>query len=130
MNRNIVKKWLFFILFVHGFAFNATIAQAAISTLSAGISQQDRGEHPEFALKLVFFERSGSYIANVKVEIMDEQKNILLEEVSLGPWFFVGLNEGHYIVRATRQNGDQQGTLIHIPASSDQKKVALAFPSE
>ena len=101
------------------------IPAQAVAVKSAGVGVEDRGPDQSYSLKLVFFEKGGPYVANVKVSIRDDQGNEILNQVSAGPWFFVDLPKGDYFVEATRQDGQFQGTRIHI--EQDQVEAALQF---
>ncbi|MDO9008259.1 MAG: hypothetical protein Q7U80_08545 [Thiobacillus sp.] len=55
----------------------------------------------EYNLKLVFAEKgSGSYLADVKLSIMNMKGQKVLEAVSDGPWFYVKLAPGRYKITA------------------------------
>lgn len=102
-----------------------TIPAQAIAVKSAGIGVEDRGPDTSYSLKLVFFEKGGPYVANVTVSIRDSDGKEILNRVSAGPWLYVDLPQGDYFVEATRQDGQFQGTSIHI--ENEQVEAALQF---
>ena len=57
-----------------------------------------------FNLKLVFAGRSGNFLSEVKLSIIDGPGHNVEEAISNGPWFFIKLPPGFYTVVATFNN--------------------------
>lgn len=55
----------------------------------------------DFPLKLILAERTGAYVADVKVAIVDSRGRTVLEAPSVGPIVLVRLAPGHYRVSAS-----------------------------
>ena len=55
----------------------------------------------EFNLKLVFADKSGAYLSDVRVAIADAAGKTLLDTTSEGPWLLTRLPAGNYQVVAT-----------------------------
>lgn len=107
----------------------APIASAEMAqALSEGISADDRAAHPEYPLKLVFFIKGGAYLANVKVQVHNQKGEMVYDGTSQGPWLFLDLMPGEYIVTAIRDNGDKQGAKFTLTKGAPQKQLALMFP--
>lgn len=58
-------------------------------------------ESKNYNLKLVFAGKSGEYLSDVKVVILDRTGKKVLDAVSTGPWFFCKLPPGRYSITAT-----------------------------
>ena len=57
-----------------------------------------------FNLKLVFAGRSGNFLSEVKLSIIDGPGHNVEEAISNGPWFYIKLPPGIYTVVATFNN--------------------------
>jgi len=103
-----------------------------IPYLSGGASLDAReqldAESKSYNLKLVFAGKSGEYLSDIKIVILDRTGKKVLDAVSTGPWFFSKLPPGRYTVTATmvgkekrnRVNIDKgQNTLNFYWAESD-----------
>ena len=55
----------------------------------------------DFNLKLVFAQKSGDYVSDVKVTIADAAGKTLVDTTSEGPWFMTKLPMGNYQIVAT-----------------------------
>lgn len=118
-----VKIFLFLLFFF------ASTSSAQINTLSTGIGLDQREQaHPEFPLKLVFFVEGGAYLADINVEIIMSGSEKIVDTNSSGPWFFAALENGNYVVTATRKNGDIQRVSFSIQGNQ-QKVISLMFPN-
>ncbi|MGE5386327.1 MAG: carboxypeptidase-like regulatory domain-containing protein [Betaproteobacteria bacterium] len=76
-----------------------------IPYLSGGVGDGERQQleavSKDYNLKLILAERSGSYIAQVDVNIVDAKGSTVLEAQSVGPFFLAKLPPGNYRVTAT-----------------------------
>lgn len=122
LNSRILPSVFTFLLF-----FITMNAYAQIITKSAGVGVEGRTGDESFPLKIVLFETGGPYVSYVTVELFDTQGNLMLQEVSEGPWLFVDLPPGEYSVRGTRQNGDVESARFSL--DQQQREVALMFPA-
>lgn len=104
-------------------------SQADVTSLSAGVSEEDRAPHDEFSLKVVTFVHGGSYLANITIRIRDMDRKLqVFQGVADGPWLFVALPPGNYFVTGERGNGDRQGEAVSLVAGGRQAEVGLVFP--
>jgi hypothetical protein len=75
------------------------------SYLSGGVGSDERAALEErgkaFAVKLVFAEQRGPFVANVHVAIDDGKGTEIVSLASVGPWFYIHLPPGRYNVKAT-----------------------------
>lgn len=99
----------------------ATDVAGGVPYISGGIGSSERAEmlelKPRFNLRLLFaVAGSGSYLADVRVRIDDAAGPTLLEAVSQGPWFYVSLAPGRYVLRVNNA-GQIQTRDIEIPAT-------------
>jgi len=81
--------------------------------ISGGIGEEERAQleasKDYFNLRLVFAaRRSGEYLSAVRVRVADENGAALLEDDSEGPFFYVRLAPGSYVV--TCWYGDEAQT--------------------
>jgi hypothetical protein len=87
-----------------------------IPYLSGGASLDAReqldAEGRNYSLKLVFAGKSGEYLSDIKVVILDRTGKKVLDAVSTGPWFFCKLPPGKYTVSATM--GKEKRSRINI----------------
>lgn len=83
--------------------------------LSGGIGETEREEilarEQEFNLKLLFAEKSGAYLTDVRLMILTSSGQSVLVLDSAGPYLLVKLPPGHYQVQATANNQRQRITL-------------------
>ncbi|MEW6427140.1 MAG: hypothetical protein AB1568_03795 [Thermodesulfobacteriota bacterium] len=108
----------------------ATAAEGqTIESLSTGISRSERSvAHPEYSLKLIFAEKSGSLLAGIAVTIASGGKEVFRTE-DAGPWLFVDLPAGDYLVEAKRADGAGREANVSVGASG-QTAVQLSWPTE
>lgn len=83
--------------------------QESIQYFSAGLGKEERSlTYPSFPLKLIFVQGERAFLANVSVHIAKEDGTIFLniprEEVE-GPWLFINIPTGAYIVKGIDSNG-------------------------
>ena len=96
--------------------------------LSGGVSEEERdqmrGELGPYNVWLAFVERdTGNYVAGVKVSVIDDKGNALVDTVADGPWLLAQLPPGHYTVRTsdgeeqsiTAAAGTRAMTILRLP---------------
>lgn len=86
--------------------------QNAVQYFSAGLGKEERSlSYPPYSLKLIFVKGERAFLAGVAVEVINSEQTTLVsipgEEVQ-GPWLFLNLAPGKYVVKAT----DSSGTTI------------------
>lgn len=86
--------------------------QESIQYFSAGLGKEERSlRYPPFPLKLIFVKGERAFLAGVSVHIAKEDGTQLLtvpgEEVE-GPWLFINIPAGTYVISGT----DSDGTTI------------------
>ena len=94
--------------------------------MSGGIGQGERAQFlaaaPTFNLKLVFAERTGSYLADVSVVITDRKGRKVLDLPAEGPLVLAKLPAGDYRV-AVAANGHEQVRNMTVPATGQRAMV-------
>jgi len=93
---------------------------------SGGISLDERELAPATGTKLVFFVRSGAFVANVQVRIINQQGTEVVNTMVDGPWLIVDLPNGQYRVEAEVQGRGNTSATIEIGGS--QREFGFAFP--
>ena len=83
--------------------------QESIQYFSAGLGKEERSlTYPPFPLKLIFVQGERAFLARVSVHIAKEDGTQLLripgEEVE-GPWLFINIPTGTYVVSGTDSDG-------------------------
>jgi hypothetical protein len=96
-------------------------SQDGVSWVSGGITDEERGELvlllPGHNLKLLTAaERSGAYLSDVGIVIVDGRGAKLVDTRLDGPWFLAQLPAGRYELQLTR-NGVTQKRTVAIPAA-------------
>lgn len=75
-----------------------------VAYMSGGVGEDEREAMHELArnynLRLVFAEKDGAYLSDVKVDIRNAAGRDILSAVSNGPWFFAKLPNGRYKIKA------------------------------
>lgn len=105
---------------------------------SGGIGQAERqalqAQRQDYSFWLTTAaRRSGAYLANVEVRIVDaDSGRLVLQHTMDGPWLFVALTPGRYEVRALYQGKDQAqtqrgATQIH---AGDHHEMMLYFSDD
>lgn len=78
--------------------------QGKISYVSGGVGRDElltiRSMRKEFNLKMEFSAASGEFLADVKVSLIDNKGNVLLDTVSDGPCLYADIPTGRYKVKA------------------------------
>lgn len=100
-----------------------------VTFVSGGIGKLEakamRDSAKDYALEIVFvqkFKQHEEFIADVTVEIEDTQKNIVLTTVAEGPYLFVNLPQGKYVVNA-EFNGVSKHQYVRVNTKKHQKLV-------
>lgn len=83
--------------------------QESIQYFSAGLGKEERSlNYPPFPLKLIFVQGERAYLAGVSILLVNKDKTqrieIPAEEVE-GPWLFLDVPTGSYVISGTNSNG-------------------------
>lgn len=97
-----------------------------VEMLSTGVGKDERVPHADYSVLIVFAEKTGPLLADLKVTVKDETGKAVVETVSEGPWLFLKLPAGTYKVQATRTNGQLRSGTVAAPASG-QARLVLAW---
>jgi hypothetical protein len=74
--------------------------------------------------------RSGAYLADVRLKIVDSDKRTVFEGLLDGPWLFIDLTLGRYSIEATF-NGQTQRTVTNVhPGDHHQAFFYFDVPDE
>ncbi|HEX9843146.1 MAG TPA: hypothetical protein VGC20_10370 [bacterium] len=103
-----------------------TLATAGMEPLSSGVSQEDRAPRPDYPLKFVFAMASGAYLADIAVTIKDLDGKEVLRTQSSGPWLYLDLPAGQYVVVAKRMTGEKVSALFTV-GGEGQRVVRLTW---
>jgi hypothetical protein len=113
----------------------AAKTQEGFPYLTGGISIDERQlmaeRDDEYNLKLVFAEKSGIYLADVKLGIFDQKGQQIAAVTAPGPWFYIQLPPGKYDVRASFDGRTK--TIRSIPVLKAQQTSRIFhwdLPSE
>ena len=83
--------------------------QESIQYFSAGLGKEERSlTYPPFPLKLIFVQGERAFLARVSVHIAKKDGTQLLripEEEVEGPWLFINIPTGTYVVSGTDSDG-------------------------
>lgn len=95
---------------------------------SAGLGKEERSlSYPPYPLKLIFVKGERAFLANVAIEVLRPDHTNLIsipgEEVQ-GPWLFINLPAGKYVVKATDSSGTTIEKTINLPAK---KRTTVHF---
>lgn len=108
-----------------------TDAAADIPYISGGVGQSEsemlRGVAKDYALEVVLVQKSKQrevFLANVRVQVQDANKNIVLDTVAKGPYLFANLPQGKYLVVAELA-GVEKRRWVNIQAKKHQRIVLL-----
>jgi hypothetical protein len=103
-----------------------TLATAGMEPLSSGVSQEDRAPRPDYPLKFVFAMASGAYLADIDLTIKDLDGKEVLRTQSSGPWLYLDLPAGQYVVVAKRMTGEKVSALFTV-GGEGQRVVRLTW---
>jgi len=82
---------------------------------SAEAREELRAQEPEFNLKIVVAEKSGDYLADVKIAIGSARNQTVIEDKMLGPILLAKLPPGTYTIRAVYEDKELTQTVA-VPA--------------
>jgi hypothetical protein len=108
-----------------GATSSVTFAQG-VPTLSTGVGKVERIPNPKFSVLIVFAEKKGPLLADIRVTVKDSAGKVVVETTSEGPWLFLGLPAGTYKVEATRRSGEVKTGTVTAPASG-QARLAMTW---
>ncbi len=95
--------------------------QESIQYFSAGLGKEERSlTYPPFPLKLIFVQGERAFLARVSVHIAKEDGTQLLsipEEEVEGPWLFINIPTGTYVVSGTNSDGTTIKKTITIQST-------------
>ena len=103
-----------------------TLATAGMEPLSSGVSKEDRAPRPDYPLKFVFAMASGAYLADIDLTIKDLDGKEVLRTQSSGPWLYLDLPAGQYVVVAKRMTGEKASALFTV-GGEGQRVVRLTW---
>jgi hypothetical protein len=99
--------------------FSMEVRAAEVPYISGGAGADAREEllakEKEYNLKIIAAEKSGDYLAGVKVVIESARKEQMLDTTMEGPILLAKLAPGTYIIRAT-SGGQTLTQTVTIPA--------------
>jgi len=99
--------------------FSLEARAAEVPYISGGVGADEREEllakEKEYNLKIVVAEKSGDYLADVKIVVESARKERVLDTKMDGPILLAGLVPGTYTVRAT-SDGETITRTATIPA--------------
>jgi len=111
------------------FSMEVLAADAPVSYISGGTGADAREElrarEKEFNLKIVVADKSGDYLAGVKVVIESATKAQVLDTTMEGPILLAKLPPGTYTIRAT--SNDQKLTRTVTIAAQGLQQVDLRW---
>ena len=91
---------------------NETVVVGDVSYVSGGVGEESREQLNAFAaafnLKLLLAHKSGAYIGDVQIVIVDGKGKEILKAVAEGPIFMANLPAGRYEVIATTEGLTQK----------------------
>jgi len=79
--------------------------------VGVGEREELREEMTRFNLKLIFALTSGAYVADIPVEIKDQQGKVILDVKSEGPWLYVSLPAGSYTITTSMDQITKEKTI-------------------
>jgi len=99
--------------------FSMEVGAVDVPHISGGVGEDARQEllakEKEYNLKIIAAEKSGDYLANVKVVIESARKERLLDTTMEGPILLAKLAPGTYTIKAT-SGGRTLTRTVTIPA--------------
>lgn len=120
--RASVPGMLFVLLTAAGPAGAGSLAvheAEGIRYVSGGVGQGEREElralEDGFNLQLLFAARGGAFLSDVAVRIQDGSGRTVVDAVAEGPYFYVALPPGTYVVTATLA-GDSSRRKVTVSA--------------
>jgi hypothetical protein len=83
----------------------------------------------DYPLNVVFIQKLGpreEFLADVKVQILDRYRHLLLDVATEGPFLYLAMPQGKYLIVA-EYNGDAKQQWVSIGSKND-KKVVFWWP--
>jgi hypothetical protein len=84
---------------------DAAKASSNVPAISGGVSLNARdnlrSQERDANVKLVFALNTGNYVSDVQVKVTDSKGNVVIDDVSNGPWVLAKLQPGTYTATAT-----------------------------
>lgn len=100
----------------------ATLAEehyGSVAYISGGVGEEERNgirlRERDFNFRLLFSERSGAYLGDVDVTLVNVKGETVLEVKAAGPFLLAQLPSGRYRIKVSSGGQVQQGKLS-IPA--------------
>lgn len=99
-----------------------------ITFITGGIAEESammQKVAKEYPLEIIVIEKSKereAYLADVSVQLLDNQKNVVLDTTTEGPYLYVNLPAGQYWVVATF-NGEVKKQKVRVRSNQHQKIV-------
>ena len=105
--------------------------QEGIQYFSAGLGKEERRlSYPPFPLKLIFVQGERAFLAGVSIKLANQDGTLLLnipgEQVE-GPWLFIKIPPGTYVVSGTTSRGTTMEKTITVQ-SDHSRVVHFRFP--
>lgn len=97
----------------------ATSAQA-VNFWTGGVGIESRAEAPLYNTAIQFFQRDGSFLADIHYVLFDGSGQRLLEGRTEGPWLFVNLPNGDYSIRGHHIGSGETQSIRFSVDGSDQ----------
>lgn len=98
--------------------------------IAGGIGTEEvdalRQQAPAYSLQLITAARTGAYLANTHVRIVNAGDSLVLDTTIDAPWLLVDLPAGRYTVRATHAAGGTVERRLTIAPGKPQR-VVLQF---
>lgn len=95
-------------------------AAGGVTYISGGVGEESmerlKALSGDFNLKLVFALKSGDYLSDVRVTILDAGGSTILDTTARGPWLLARLPPGNYRIVATLATGRPQVQQVAIGA--------------
>lgn len=100
-----------------------------IPYISGGVGQEERASLEEragdYSLKLVFAERSGNFLAGVRVVVRDMKGANIVQTVTRGPFLYVDFPKGTYRLEAMH---DDVTRVREFQIGSGQTSLVIGWP--
>lgn len=113
---SIVLGWALLMPATLVFAVEPVHYEGAVSYVTGGVSDESLDELKSmssgFNLKLVFALKSGEFLSDVHVAILDRSGTTLLDATSDGPWLLAKLPRGEYQVVASQSGNSIRHKVI------------------
>lgn len=117
----------------YGFTTAETAKGFPYMTGGVGIDERQVMEQRDdpFNLKLVFAEKSGLYLADVRLRILNQDGREIAATAATGPWFYIQLPPGEYDVQASFDGKTQMIRNIEVSEAQQTTRILhWDLPSE